>query len=48
MGEGRLWREQGQQVAVVCERTKVKVIELGDKLTSESEEKHREVIKKIE
>lgn len=32
VGEGRVWAEQGRQVAVVCERTKVKIVELGDKL----------------
>jgi len=37
VGEGRIWSEQGRQVAVVCERTKVKILELGDKLVSESE-----------
>lgn len=26
VGEGKIWREQGRQVAVVCERTKVKIL----------------------
>ena len=37
VGEGRLWKEAGRQVAIVCEKTKVKVVELGDKLMAESE-----------
>lgn len=36
VGEGRIWREQNRQVAIVCERTKVKIVELGDKLVTES------------
>ena len=41
VGEGRVWQEQGRQIAIVCERTKVKVVELGDKLMVENEEKHK-------
>lgn len=37
VGEGRIWKEQGRQVAIACERTKVKIVELGDKILTESE-----------
>lgn len=26
VGQGRIWREQGRQVAIVSERTKVKIV----------------------
>ena len=47
IGEGTLWREQSRQVAIVCERTKVKVVELGDKLLAEDDNHRKEVVKKI-
>jgi hypothetical protein len=35
-----LWREHGRQIAVVCEKTKVKIIEIGDKVMTDTEDKH--------
>ena len=35
-------------MAIVCEKTKVKIVELGDKLLGEEEEQRRKVVEKIE
>jgi hypothetical protein len=43
-----LWREHGRSIAIVCDKTKIKIIEIGDKIMAECEDKHQEVNKKIE
>ncbi len=38
VGEGYRWKESGgNSVAVICEETKIKIIELGDKVLKEDE-----------
>ena len=44
MGEGSIWRENGYQVAIACESTKIKIVELGDKIFSENEIRKREIV----
>jgi hypothetical protein len=37
VGYGKMWREKGRQVAIACERTKIKIMEMGDRLLGEGE-----------
>ena len=49
VGEGVSWCESGLgMVAVSCEGTKVKVLELGDKILEESEYQRQRVNQRIE
>lgn len=49
VGEGLLWKEHGSQVGVVCEKTKVKIIQVGDKLLGPfGYEKMEQIAKKID
>lgn len=48
VGEGLAWAESNLGiVAVICERTKVKVIELGDKILEESDFQRQRVNQRI-
>lgn len=49
VGEGGSWTESSLgMVAVVCDRTRLKVLELGDKILEESEFQRQKVNQKIE
>ena len=49
VGEGLSWCESSLgMVAVICEKSKVKVLELGDKILEESEFQRQKVNQRIE
>lgn len=48
IGEGMSWVESGLgMVAVVCDRTKVRVLELGDRVVGESQGERQATIRRI-
>ncbi len=49
VGEGLAWSESNLGIiAVICDQTKVKIIELGDKILEENEFQRQKVNQKIE
>ena len=49
IGEGLTWTESNLgMVAVICDKTRIKILELGDKILEENEFQRQRVNQKVE
>ena len=49
IGEGLTWTESSLgMVAVICDKTRIKILELGDKILEENEFQRQRVNQKVE